>query len=109
MSRKWIATLIVAAAALTHRPAARAETYVVTSVADVSGTCAGTSCTSIRQALTTADGNPGADTIQVPAGSYQLALGVLNIQTPVTVLGAGARTTEIVAVNNSSVRALEVH
>ncbi len=100
---------LAAAAALTYGPAARADTYVVTSVDDVSGTCSGTSCASIRQALAAADDNPGADTIQVPAGSYQLALGVLNIQTPVTLQGAGARTTEIVAVDSSSVRALEVH
>ena len=101
--------LIATVAALVAAPAAHAETYTVMTNADVSGVCDGTACTSIRQALTSAFGNPGRDTIVVPEGTYDLTLGALQISSEVTLAGAGARTTSIVGNENRQSRVLEIN
>ena len=83
------------AATLAIAPTASAETYVVTGTADNGGTCEGTTCTSIRQALASAAANPGRDVITVPAGDYQLQSGQLTADSPVSIVGAGARSTTV--------------
>src|SRR5438105_6150031 len=40
---------------------------------------------SLRQAILDANANPGADTISLPSGSYQLALGELDVTDDLTV------------------------
>src|SRR5262249_4880350 len=42
---------------------------------------------SLRQAILDANANPGADTIAVPSGSYQLALGELDVTDDLTISG----------------------
>ena len=105
----WTRRLLGAAAlTLLLAPAAGAETYVVTGTADNPGICESTTCTSIRQALATAATNPGADEITIPAGTYQLDQGALQIASDVTLRGANARTTRIVANANNTARAVEI-
>src|SRR3954453_5154210 len=87
--------LAAAAAALVIVPTASAETYVVTGTADNGGTCEGTTCTSIRLALASAAANPGRDTITVPEGDYHLESGQLVADSPVRIVGAGARSTTV--------------
>jgi hypothetical protein len=93
---QWTRMLLAAAAAtLVIAPSASAETYVVTGTADNGGICEGTTCTSIRQALASAATNPGRDVITVPEGNYQLVSGQLTADSPVDIVGAGARTTTV--------------
>jgi len=92
---RWIGLLAVAVVVAVPSPAA-AETFNVTGTADVTGTCEGSSCPSIRAALATAQRSPGADTILIPAGDYQLTQGELTVDTSVTIRGAGARLTTII-------------
>src|SRR6188472_121214 len=102
----WTRRFLGAAAlTLLLAPAAHAETYVVKGTADNTGICEGTTCTSIRQALASAAENPGADTIVIPAGTYQLTNGALQIASDVTLSGENARTTTIVANENNFTRA----
>jgi len=90
--------LLLAGAGFATR--AQAATYTVGTANDSNTSCPLTSnkC-SLRElitdenALTTAPNPP--DTIVLPAGDYQLTLGVLPIHQGVTIRGAGAQTTEI--------------
>jgi hypothetical protein len=91
---RWLTT---AALTLALAPAASAETYTVTGTGDATGPCDGTTCASIRQALASAEANPGPDTILVGAGDHQLVNGALIVDSDVTLRGAGARTTLITA------------
>ena len=50
---------------------------------------------SLRQAITDANGNAEADVINLPAGTYTLTSGELDITSEVTITGAGAGTTII--------------
>jgi hypothetical protein len=95
-----LGTLAAALTLLTAAPAS-ADTFTVTTTND-GGSCAGTSCTSIRAALAaaTTPAFPGADTIVVPAGTHQLvdqgaSGGELDVTTDVTIRGAGARVTGV--------------
>ena len=80
-------------ASLAFAAPAAAETYTVTGLTDLTGPCAGTQCASIRQALAAAGQSPGADTIAVPAGDFLLTQGRLDVDSDVTIVGAGARAT----------------
>lgn len=74
----------------------RPDAITVASTADDAGdgTCGSdpTTCT-LRQAID--DLAPGG-TITVPAGTYTLSQGELDVEQPETIVGAGARTTSIV-------------
>jgi hypothetical protein len=61
---------------------------------DGTGPCIPTSCT-LRQALVSAGADPAPDTIQIPVGDYQLTQGRLDVDSAVTIVGAGARVTTI--------------
>ena len=50
---------------------------------------------SLRQAIIDANGNAEADVINLPAGTYTLSSGELDITSEVTITGAGAGTTII--------------
>ncbi len=103
---RWTRMILgVVSVGLVFAPAAQADTFTVAGTDDVLGVCAPT-CASIRQALASAYDNPGPDTVVVPAGTYQLSNGALPINSPVTLSGAGARTTTIIA--NANARVLEI-
>jgi hypothetical protein len=86
-----IVTLLAGAA-----PAA-ADTFVVDTTADLTGTTCPQGACSIRRAVVVAEQTAGADSIQVPAGAYPLTQGPLVVTQPVTITGASARTTAIFA------------
>jgi hypothetical protein len=90
-----LAVAAVTFAALAAAPAARAQTFTVDGTADTpSGApCSLDVCPSIRAALSAAGQSVGADTIVIGPGDYQLDQGKLLIDTPVTLAGAGARST----------------
>jgi len=77
-----------------------ADTFVVTKAEDTwDGSC-DADC-SFREAITAANANPGADDVQVPAGTYLLGLGQLSISDAVNIAGAGQAST-IIDGNRSS-------
>ena len=90
-----IATLVAAAPAC---PASAAVFTVNTTADNASANCQGTGPCSIRGAITEANRVSGADTINVPAGSYTLNSqnnGDLPISSDITITGASAATTTI--------------
>jgi hypothetical protein len=92
--RRWVPFLAALALLVQAAPAA-AETFTVTTTADDTGSCNGTSCATIRQALAAAEGLDGPDTIVMPAGDYALTGGVLIVDSPVTIVGAGMGATTV--------------
>jgi hypothetical protein len=92
--RRWVPLLAALALVVPAAPAA-AENFTVTTTADGTGQCSGTSCATIRQALAAAEGLDGPDTIVVPAGDYALTGGVLTVDSPVTIVGAGIGATTV--------------
>jgi hypothetical protein len=93
-----LGTLVAAITLLTAAPAS-AATFTVTTTND-GGVCMGTSCPSIRAAIVAATQTTEADTIVVPAGNHQLVNqgtsgGQLDVDTSVTITGAGARSTTV--------------
>ena len=92
--RRWV-LLFAALALLVQAAPAAAETFTVTTTADDTGLCNGTSCATIRQALAAAEGLDGPDTIVVPTGDYALTRGALTVDSPVTIVGAGIGATTV--------------
>ncbi len=90
----WRAAFIVVIAALVPAPAAYGAVFTVTGAGE-GGTCSGTSCPSLRAAITAAEGTRAeADTINVPEG----VIGINNdlvVQSEMTINGADARKTII--------------
>jgi CSLREA domain-containing protein/uncharacterized repeat protein (TIGR01451 family) len=98
---KRMSAFLVAALCLVVPATSAAATYTVNTTADGPGECAvaGATCT-LRGALAAATvGGAGTNTVVVPAGTYGLTEGVLNIASfengTVDVVGAGARKTII--------------
>ena len=108
-----LASIAVTAAVLVSSPARvyAVETFHVDSTSDAvdavigDGLCATATdeCT-LRAAIQEANAAPGADVVQIPAGTYRLAIapaadgpeaGDLDILAPVTLAGAGAAQTII--------------
>jgi hypothetical protein len=109
---RWNGLLpITIAALLAGASPAAADTFTVTGTQDtgVGVGCETSACPSIRAAIVSAAGTPVVDTILVPAGEYQLSAnsGELYIDTPVEIVGAGARDT-IVYGDRESYRVMEV-
>jgi hypothetical protein len=104
MRRPILAPLAVLVALLGAASPAAAATFTVTTTADSTSPCSGTSCPSIRSALAAAEAAAGADTVVVPAGNYQLTTpGALLVDSDVTIRGASARSTTIVALAGARV------
>src|SRR5918998_930787 len=112
MKRVAVTALAVALAAFGGLQAASASsaTFVVTTTVDAldvrvgDGLCAtGGGLCSLRAAVQEANARPGADVIEVPAGTYALAIrplnengiatGDLDITDSVAIKGAGAAST----------------
>src|SRR5690242_20298878 len=100
--------LVTIMAMLAWAPAARAETFTVSGTGDTASDapCSLDTCPSIRAAITAAGNSVGPDTIVVRAGDYQLDHGELLVDNPVTITGAGARTT--IVRGTASYRVVEV-
>ncbi|HEX6021029.1 MAG TPA: choice-of-anchor Q domain-containing protein, partial [Solirubrobacter sp.] len=91
---RWTRMLLGAAIALLVSVApAHAATFRVIGLNDSAQGCMGTQCPSIRSALAAAKLSPVPDTIVVPAGEYFLTSGQLLVDSPVTIVGEGARRT----------------
>jgi hypothetical protein len=100
--------LVAAITLLTAAPASAVEINV-TGTADPGACVSDTSCTGIRSALTVAARLSGPDTILVRDGVHQLQAnggGQLVINSDVTIRGAGARLTSVVATANARVIAV---
>src|SRR5438270_11982503 len=100
-----LAAVLAAALTLFVLPCcAQAATLNVTKTADTNDTVCDSDC-SLREAIGAANGLAGADTINVPAGTYKLtitgsgedadATGDLDITDDTTIQGAGAGATGI--------------
>jgi hypothetical protein len=95
----WIAIATFATLALAS--SAQAATYTVGTTEDTTGVCpnpASGTC-SLRQLIQYENNLPSTpspfDVIVVPAGSYKLSNGELEIRQSLAIIGAGARTTHI--------------
>jgi CSLREA domain-containing protein len=93
--------LVVVMALFGVPAAARAATYTVNTTGDTAGTNDCTATCSLRDAVTLANANAGADTITLPRGTFTLTNGELPLGTTagdtITIGGAGARNTAITA------------
>jgi Pectate lyase superfamily protein len=92
--RRWV-PFFAALVLLVQAAPAAAETFTVTTTTDSNDPCSGTNCPSIRRALAAAESIDGADTIVVPPGDYALTSGVLMVDSPVTIVGAGIGVTTV--------------
>lgn len=110
--RRWSGIALLAAAMTLSAPAAAVATpigatfagttYIVTITADTDDGRCDTHC-SLREAITAANANPGADTVRIRAGTYTISLagpgedanatGDLDITDPVALVGAGRQRT----------------
>jgi hypothetical protein len=100
---KVVRAVLIGASLLGAPAAASAATYTVTSTADSTAPCVGTTCPSLRAAIGAANGDPGS-TIKLGAASYNLGrgpglvvgTGELQITADMTIAGAGSGATSIV-------------
>src|SRR4051794_37783612 len=85
---------------------ARAATFTVTAPADgTTGTCDGTSCTTLRAALAEASKSSGPDAIRLPAqarGNYRVTAGQLPVDSEVAITGDSAATVTVQGDGKSS-------
>jgi hypothetical protein len=95
------ATLVALAAMAGLVVSAQAATYTVGTLNDLTGTCANPasgSC-SLRQLIDYENELPATpnppDAIVVPGGKYNLEAGALTITQSLSIVGAGARTTDV--------------
>ena len=99
-----VVSIVVVAIWALPLPVLAAPTFTVTKTADTADGVCDSDC-SLREAITAANANFDANTINVPAGHYKLTrtginedlndTGDLDIRSPITLLGAGARKTII--------------
>jgi CSLREA domain-containing protein len=71
-----------------------AATFPVTKTDDTNDGICDPDC-SLREAIDAANTNPGADDVPVPAGTYLLTLGRLDVSDDVSIAGAGQTNTII--------------
>ncbi|HEY1596421.1 MAG TPA: hypothetical protein VGF74_13570, partial [Thermoleophilaceae bacterium] len=99
------ALLCAAFLALALAGPAAANTFNVTTTDDDVGTCDPGDC-SVREALAAADVNPGADSVNIPAGHYVLTNGQLaidEVDDTLNIVGHSARDTILDAGGQSRV------
>jgi hypothetical protein len=103
MKLRTIAVAVSSASTLAFASPALGSSYLVTGTADVAaGPCVPQgepdifTCPSLRQAVLEANDNPAADdTVVLGPGIYQVTQGELVLQTGVSLIGTGARSTVI--------------
>jgi hypothetical protein len=88
---------------------AAADTFTVTTTTDSTTPCVGTACESIRGALAAAENSSGPDQIVVPGGEYGLNQGVLQVDSPVTITGAGIGATRVFVTGQFPDRVFDVN
>jgi hypothetical protein len=79
--------------------AARAKVWHVKSTADPGAGCSAAKCT-LRGAIGAAK---GGDTVDVPAGTYRLTAGALNVSRDISIVGAGANSVTITGLDSVQV------
>jgi hypothetical protein len=92
---RWLAVALMAFGV--SASSASAATFSVTGTADGSGSCAGTTCTTLRAAVAAAGRQPGS-TVKLGKGRFtlgQAAGGQLTVTASMTITGAGAAKTTI--------------
>lgn len=100
LCRRSLILVATCATSLAAAGAAHAATLTVTTTADAdNGSCTSSQCT-LRDAVRYS--SPG-DTIVVPAGTYTLTLGQLEVGHNLTINGAGASSVTVSGNNNSRV------
>ncbi len=98
----------VVALVLLGASSSAAATFTVTGTLDSTGACVGTVCPSLRSAVSKANATAGADQISLQAGVFRLELaspppedanatGDLDVSDELTIKGAGAQATTILA------------
>src|SRR3954470_20584167 len=102
MRWKGLLAATIFVALISAAPAA-ADTFVVDTTTDLTGTTCPPNACSIRRAIVASGQTPEADTIRVPEGIYELIEGPLQITSEVTITGAGANETWIYAAPDSRV------
>ncbi|MFA6027794.1 MAG: immunoglobulin-like domain-containing protein [Patescibacteria group bacterium] len=98
----------------------QASTYTVTSTADAGGLCDGTTCTTLRAAISAANANAGDDIITLSQGVYELSIpgsgensnatgdfDITQSDTSLTINGVSADTT-IISVSSNTDRIFNV-
>jgi hypothetical protein len=94
---RWAGVAVALAALGVFAAPASAATFTVTGTADGTGSCAGTTCTTLRAAVAAADLQPGS-TVNLGNGKFTLgkaAGGQLLIPASMTISGAGPANTTI--------------
>ena len=92
--------LAIAALLITAAPAAANTYQVLAPATDAAGSCSTvvnglSTCTTLRAAVTQANGVAGTDAITIGPGTYPLTLGALTLSGNVSIAGAGARVTSV--------------
>ena len=113
--KRWpvVAALALALAPFAFPNPTFAASLTVTKTADTNDGVCDSDC-SLREAISAANANPGADTITLPAGTYLLTLpnavanednnatGDLDVRDSLTIVGAGSASTVIEAGTTTS-------
>src|SRR3954469_9967941 len=99
--------MLVLFAALAAAAPAHAATFTVTGVGDsLTGTCDGTSCTTLRAALAAASRAAGPDIVSLPRTTrdapYRVTAGQLSVDSEVAIVGVGAPLTGVQGDGKSS-------
>jgi fibronectin-binding autotransporter adhesin len=87
-----ICTLVASLALFASPQVANAANYTVTKTGDTNDGACDRDC-SLREALAAANARPDRNSIRIPAGTYTLTLGQLEIGSELRLGGAGAGTT----------------
>jgi hypothetical protein len=92
VERRWVVLPAVVVACAMWAPLAHAATWGVNDTTDtpVGQVCPGFTNCSLREAVTSAEANPGPDAILVSAGTYPLTNGQLTVTQDLTVSKVGA-------------------
>src|SRR3954452_14253753 len=103
MGRRATVAILAVAAGVALPNTAQAAQYTVAAFGDGVAACNAVSaqCPTLRSAVAAADGTPETDVIFLPAGDYVLSNGALALNSQMSIVGGGARTTAIHALGSN--------